>query len=113
MYVSLIEILENINLLSKCIAFFENHCNTNFDGLDRRGTNNVFYRLNQHIKRPIIRVGCSAHILNNCVRMHAISGLLMDIKSIILKIYNYFLMFFNNSLHFFLNKNLSVLIFKL
>jgi hypothetical protein len=41
----LIETLENISLLSKCIAFSGDNCNTNFGGVDRRGTNNVFYRL--------------------------------------------------------------------
>jgi len=85
----LIETLENMNLLSKCIAFSGDNCNTNFGGVERRGTNNVFYRLQQYIKKPIIGIGCPAHILNNCVQ-HAIDGLPIDIESIILKIYNYF-----------------------
>lgn len=70
-----------MSLLSKCIAFSRDNCNTNFGGVERRGTNNVFYRLQQHIRKPIIGVGCPAHILNNCVQ-HAIDGLSIDIESI-------------------------------
>jgi len=41
------------------------------------------------VKKPIIGIGCPAHILNNCIQ-YAIDGLPIDIESIILKIYNYF-----------------------
>lgn len=85
----IINTLEYSNLISKCIAFTGDNCNTNFGGVDRRGTNNIFRRLETYLKKPLIGIGCPVHLLNNCVH-HALDGLTIDVESIVLKIYNFF-----------------------
>lgn len=81
--------LQNYHLRNKCIAFTVDNCNTNFGGQQRKGKNNVFFRLQNVIQKELIGIGCSAHILHNCIQ-HAIDGLPIDIEFLIMKVYNYF-----------------------
>lgn len=85
----IIKQLKKFNILSKCIAFSGDNCNTNFGGKQRLGTNNVFTKLKSQLQNNIMGVGCSAHIINNAVQ-HGCDILPVDVESIILKIYNYF-----------------------
>lgn len=85
----IIKQLKKFNILSKCIAFSGDNCNTNFGGRQRSGTNNVFTKLKSQLQSNIIGVGCSAHIINNAVQ-HGCDILPLDVESIIMKIYNYF-----------------------
>ncbi|XP_070515361.1 protein FAM200A-like [Cardiocondyla obscurior] len=85
----IIKQLRQHNLLSKCIAFSGDNCNTNFGGRERIGINNVFHNLQVNLNSNIVGVDCSAHIIHNA--MHRGCDLLpVDVESIILKIYNYF-----------------------
>jgi hypothetical protein len=86
-YVS--ETLSNYGLLSKCVAFAGDNCNTMFGGLKKGGGKNVFANLKNIIKPSLIGVGCPAHVLNNCIQ-HGTDTLEIDIESIVLKVYNYF-----------------------
>lgn len=59
--------LEHCHLKNKCIAFTADNCNTNFGGVQRKGQNNVFFRLKNVLQKEVIGVGCPAHILHNCI----------------------------------------------
>lgn len=85
----IIKQLRQHDLLSKCIAFSGDNCNTNFGGIERRGINNVFHKLKQSLNPNLVGVGCSAHIINNAVH-HGCDLLPVDAESFILKIYNFF-----------------------
>lgn len=81
--------LREQDLLSKCVAFSGDNCNTNFGGNSRAGTNNVFYKLKAQLNPNIVGIGCTAHILHNAVH-HGCDLLPIDVEMIILKIYNFF-----------------------
>lgn len=81
--------LREHDLLSKCVAFSGDNCNTNFGGNSRAGTNNVFYKLKGQLNPNIVGVGCSAHVLHNAIH-HGCDTLAIDVESIIMKIYNFF-----------------------
>ncbi|XP_076807661.1 uncharacterized protein LOC143450824 [Clavelina lepadiformis] len=60
--------LEKRMLLKKCVAFTGDNCNTMFGGLRRNEQgNNVFAKLKKMLNPSLIGVGCSAHVLNNCI----------------------------------------------
>lgn len=82
-------ILKNNNLESKLAAYCADNANTNFGGLQRKGTKNIFFKLNESLNQSILGVGCAAHIIHNSI--HTAANLLpIDIESIIAKIYSYF-----------------------
>jgi hypothetical protein len=65
-------------------------CNTDFVGAVKRGTKNVFTRLNtRNFKMNIEGIGCVAYILYNA--LHTSAGILpIDAESIVNKILNIF-----------------------
>ncbi|KAL0902496.1 hypothetical protein ABMA27_000350 [Loxostege sticticalis] len=81
--------LREHDLLSKCVAFSGDNCNTNFGGNSRAGTKNVFYKLKGQLNPNVVGVGCSAHVLHNAIH-HGCDTLPIDVESIIMKIYNIF-----------------------
>ncbi|PIK59057.1 putative golgin subfamily A member 6C [Apostichopus japonicus] len=72
-------ILEDKDILQKCVAFSGDNCNTNFGGL-RRGDGNVFANLKRSVNPNLIGIGCPAHILNNCIQ-HGADRLSVGIDS--------------------------------
>ena len=58
--------LTKTGLIEKCVTFTGDNCNTNFGGLSRKQSNSVFCRLKDDLPK-LTGVGCSAHILNNCL----------------------------------------------
>lgn len=85
-----IETVRKLNLESSCCtAFCGDNANTNFGGLQRRGVNNIFFKLKRNFAASIEGIGCPAHILHNCVQTAA-DTLKIDVECIVLKIYNYF-----------------------
>ena len=82
--------LEKRILLKKCVAFTGDNCNIMFGELWRneRG-NNVFAKLKKMLNPSLIGVGCSAHVLNNCIHLGA-ERMTIDIENNINKIYQYF-----------------------
>lgn len=81
--------LRKHDLLSKCIAFSGDNCNTNFGGVNRAGTNNVFYKLKDKLNKNIVGIGCSAHILHNAMH-HGCDLLPIDVEAMISKVHNFF-----------------------
>ena len=77
-------------LLKKCVAFTSDNCNTMFGGLrHNEQRNNVFAKLKKMLNPPLIVVGSSTHVLNNCIH-HGAKRMNMDIENNINKIYQYF-----------------------
>ena len=73
-------------LLKKCVAFTGDNCNTTFGGLRRNEQgNNVFAKLKKMLNPSLIGVGCSAHVLNNCIH-HGADRMNIDIENNINKI---------------------------
>jgi hypothetical protein len=60
--------------------------NTNFGGVNRNGTNNIFHKLKVEIGKDMEGIGCSAHILHSTVSTAA-DRLSTDIEAIV-KIFN-------------------------
>lgn len=77
------------NLDKKVVGFCGDNCNTNFGGVKRAGTNNVFHRLKNNLGREINGIGCGAHIVHNCVQS-GVDGLPIDIEALVVKIYKHF-----------------------
>ena len=77
-------------LLKKCVAFTVDNCNTMFEGLWRNEQgNNVFAKLKKMLNPLLIGVGCSAHVLSNCIHRGALR-MNIDIENNINKIFQYF-----------------------
>ncbi|XP_055904720.1 uncharacterized protein LOC129940426 [Eupeodes corollae] len=85
----IVETLTKNNLLTKCIGFCADNCNTNFGGRQRKGSNNVYSKLKLLVNQNMISVGCPPHVLNNAI-FHGCDTLPVDVDKIIVKIYNYF-----------------------
>lgn len=60
--------------------------NTNFGGATRKGVNNLFYNLKNSLQQNVIGIRCAAHETNNTVQTAA-DYLLIDVESIIVKMY--------------------------
>lgn len=75
-------------LQQKMVGFCGDNCVTNFGSRDRRGENNVFFRLKQ-FKPSLIGIGCAAHIVHNALK-YACEFLPIDIEVIVVKIYSQF-----------------------
>lgn len=73
----------------KIVAFAADNCNTNFGGPERRGENNVFYRLKQALGRDIVGSGCVSHIIHNASDCGCLQ-LPIDIEALVVKIYKHF-----------------------
>jgi len=75
--------------MDKCIVFAADNCNTNFGGMRRAGTENVYSLLNREMQKDLIGIGCPAHIIHNAAKK-GLETLSIDVQSIIMKIYNHF-----------------------
>lgn len=83
------EVLEKYKISNKVIGLAADNTNTNFGGMKRKGTNNLFTKLNNSCGKSLIGVGCTAHILNNCIQ-NATDVLPIDIEVIAVKIFKHF-----------------------
>lgn len=77
------------NIADKICAFSADNCNTNFGGVNRKGENNVFYRLKQELGREIVGVGCASHIIHNAFDS-ACDQLPINIESLAVNIFKHF-----------------------
>lgn len=82
----LAEVLTDNNLTAKVVAFCGDNANVNFGGAARRGLNNVLVKLQSSLEKPLIGIGCGAHIIHNAIKSAA-DGLPFDYECIIVKIY--------------------------
>ncbi|KFM62050.1 hypothetical protein X975_06613, partial [Stegodyphus mimosarum] len=63
--------------------------NTNFGGVKRKGSENVFREVQNDLDKLILRIGCSAHIVHNSVQT-ACNCVPMNIEVIVINFFNYF-----------------------
>ena len=70
----LLSVLDQTKLKDKLIRFCADNCNTNFGGIKKRGQNNVFYKVKYNVKRDLVGIGCTIHIVHNCLQ-HAVNTL--------------------------------------
>lgn len=73
----------------KIVAFAADNCNANFGGPNRKGENNVFFRLKKELEREIVGVGCAAHIIHNAFDS-ACDQLPVNIESLVVNIFKHF-----------------------
>ena len=83
--------LEKRMLLKKCVAFTGDNCNTMFGELRRNEQGNSVFAKLKKMSNPLLMgtIGCSAHVLNNCIHYGA-KRMNIDIESNINKINQYF-----------------------
>ncbi|XP_042300251.1 uncharacterized protein LOC121918235 [Sceloporus undulatus] len=74
----------------KISSFGGDNTNTNFGGLSRKGTNNVFTKLQSKLGRTVVE--CPAHILHNSIQV-GVRDLSVDIYATIERVYNHFSIF--------------------
>lgn len=82
-------ILNEYGIMDKVIAFAADNTNTNFGGVDRKGKNNIFHRLQNKLQKNILGAGCGAHVLHNSIQTAA-DCLPIDVEVLLYKIYKYF-----------------------
>jgi hypothetical protein len=70
-------------------CYTADNTNSNFGGVKRKWNENVFRKVQSDLYRPILGIGCSAHIVNNSVQT-ACDSLPLDIEVIVINIYKYF-----------------------
>ena len=65
----LLSVLDQTKLKDKLTGFCVDNCNTNFRGIKRREQNNVglFYKVKNNVKRDLVGIGCTIHIVHNCL----------------------------------------------
>lgn len=73
----LVQVLTDNSLTAKVVAFCGDNANVNFGGAARRGTNNVFVKLQSSLEKPLVGIGCEAHIIHNAIKSAA-DGLPVD-----------------------------------
>ena len=57
----LLSVLDQTKLKDKLIGFCADNCNSNFGSVNRRGYNNVFYKVKDNIKRDLVDIGCCGY----------------------------------------------------
>lgn len=77
------------NVSDKIVAFGADNCPTNFGGISRKGTNNVFFRLKEILRREIVGVGCACHITHNAFDASC-EQLPIQIEALVVVIYKHF-----------------------
>ena len=83
------QICDKFSIENKIVALCADNTNTNFGGCRRLGKNNVWRKFENELDRPIIGIGCGAHIVHNCLQ-HAVDCLPIDIECFAVKVYKYF-----------------------
>lgn len=83
------EVLSCNELNKKIVAFCGDNTNCNFGGKNRKGSNNIYAKLNLSLGRQLIGIGCGAHIVHNAIKT-ASDCLPVDFECIVVKIYSFF-----------------------
>ncbi|KAK5648366.1 hypothetical protein RI129_003258 [Pyrocoelia pectoralis] len=77
-----IKALQDLNIpIKNMVAFSADNTNTNFGGRERRGVNNVYYKLKEIVSKNIDGIGCPTHVLHNTAST-ASDVLSVDVESI-------------------------------
>ena len=64
----LLSVLDQTRLKEKLITFCADSCNSSFGSVKRREQNNVFFKVKINVKRGIVGIGCTVHIVHNCLQ---------------------------------------------
>jgi hypothetical protein len=75
--------------MNKLVAICVDNTNINFGGSNRTSSNNAWRRIENLIRRQINGIGCSGHIVHNCLQT-AVDCLPFDIESFTVKGYKNF-----------------------
>jgi len=68
----IMECLNEENITEKLIGISADNTNTNFGGRERKGKNNIYISIMNHIGgKNIFGAGCCCHILNNTIQTAA------------------------------------------
>jgi hypothetical protein len=86
---AIIESAKNWGIEKKIVALAADNIVTNFGGVTRGGSNNVFHHLKNNYGRDLLGIGCNAHIVHNAFDA-ACNKLNFDIEAIVVKIYKHF-----------------------
>jgi hypothetical protein len=70
------------------IAISGDNTNTNFGGLKRKRTNNVFCKIKEDLNRGVIGLGCVAHMIHNCAHS-SVNTIPLDTEGLVVKIFGY------------------------
>jgi hypothetical protein len=81
--------VKKYKLEEKLVCYTADNTNSNFGGVKRKGEENVFRKVQSDLDRPILQIGCSAHVVHNSVQT-ACDSLPHDIEVIVIKMYKYF-----------------------
>jgi hypothetical protein len=84
-----------LGLENKVIAISGDNTNTNFGGLKRRGTNNVFCKIKEDLNRDVICLGCVAHMIHNYAHS-SINTIPLDTEDLVVKFFGYFHIYIQN-----------------
>ncbi|KAE9529165.1 hypothetical protein AGLY_011961 [Aphis glycines] len=71
--------IKKYSIDSKVVCLCADNTNTNFGDVKRKGQGNVFRKLQKSLSRPILGIGCAAHILHNTVKT-ACDALSIDVE---------------------------------
>jgi hypothetical protein len=85
----LLQCVKKCKLEEKLVCYTADNTNSNFGGVKRKENENLFRKVQSDLDRPILGIGCSAHIVHNSVQT-ACDSLPLGIEVIVIKIYKYF-----------------------
>jgi hypothetical protein len=77
--------IANYDLETKVVGLSADDTNTNFEGLLRKGRENVFTKIKSQLNRKPIGFGCNEHIIPNCAKA-ALDSMPVDIEVLATKI---------------------------
>ena len=77
----LLLVLDQTRLKEKLIGFCANSFNNNFGSVERRGQNNVFFKVKDNVTRDLVVIGCRVHTVHNCFQ-HAVDTLPICVESL-------------------------------
>jgi hypothetical protein len=87
----IVSVLRETKLLSKCIGFLGDNCNTNFGGVETAGCENVFHKLTL-VNDKTVGVGCPLHAVHNVAHCR-LNQLMINTDGTALAIHKHFSIF--------------------
>lgn len=86
---TVLKVMDEKSLREKLVGITADNTNVNFGGVNRRGTENLFRKLQNELKREIIGCGCLAHIAHNSISAGC-EVIPIELDAIAVKIYKHF-----------------------
>lgn len=86
---AIIKTVQSGNFENKVVGFCADNTNLNFGGMNRRGTENIWRKLQNHTKRDIFGLGCLAHVAHNAISAGC-EVLPVDFQIVCVKLFKHF-----------------------